>query len=159
MNEYDKRIEIVKKTEDEVEDIINSLSKKEKNLAGIKDGEKYKNPEEYKRVIKRVIIRVNKKAVAFFDLNEYDNGYNAVVFTRNEDKYRNKGYASKAIKIALKWYDENKYKYKKPIIWWSEKRNIPSQKLAEKMGFKRDSSIEKSNDEWIRNNWIKYIYN
>lgn len=123
---------------------------------GLKDKEKYKKPEEYKLVAKRCILRVGGTPVAFFDLNEYDEGYNAVVVTKKQ--YRGKGYALKAIKNGLRWYDKNRSKLNKPIVWWAEKNNISSQKLAEKAGFKRDFSIDKSKDEWIKNNWIKYIY-
>ena len=102
------------------------------------------------------VIKLKREKVAFFDLNEYDEGYNAVVVTKKE--YRGKGYALKAIKNGLRWYDKNRSKLNKPIVWWAEKNNISSQKLAEKAGFKRDFSIDKSKDEWIKNNWIKYIY-
>lgn len=147
------------KTENEVEDIVSTLSDKERRHMGFtKKDEKYKKPEEYKLLAKRFIERVDGKAVAFFDLNEYDTGYNAVVVTRHGEEYRGKGYASKAIQSGLKWYDKNRYRLKKPIIWWAEKNNKGFQRLAEKMGFKKDHSIEKSDDEWIRNNWIKYVY-
>lgn len=147
------------KTENEVEDIVSTLSGEERKRMGFtKKDEKYKKPEEYKLLAKRFIERVDGKAVAFFDLNEYDTGYNAVVVTRHGDEYRGKGYASKAIRAGLKWYNKNKYKLKKPIIWWAEKNNENSQRLAEKMGFKKDNTIEKSDDDWIKNNWVKYVY-
>ena len=112
---------------------------------GLKDKEKYKKPEEYKLVAKRCILRVGGTPVAFFDLNEYDEGYNAVVVTKKQ--YRGKGYALKAIKNGLRWYDKNRSKLNKPIVWWAEKNNVSSQKLAEKAGFKRDFSIDKTKDE------------
>ena len=87
---------------------------------GLKDKEKYKKPEEYKLVAKRCILRVGGTPVAFFDLNEYDEGYNAVVVTKKQ--YRGKGYALKAIKNGLRWYDKNRSKLNKPIVWWAEKK-------------------------------------
>ena len=39
-----------------------------------------------------------------------------------------------------------------------KKNNIGSQKLAEKAGFERDFSIEESDDEWLKKNWVKYTY-
>lgn len=149
------------KTEDEVEDIVSTLNKKERKLFGFtKKDEKYKEPEEYKLLVKRFIERVNGKAVSFFDINEYDAGYNVVVCTRSGKEYRGKGYALKAIRAGVQWYDRNKRRLRlnKPLVWWSESDNIGSQKLAEKAGFKRDHSIEKEEDESIKGKWFRYIY-
>lgn len=155
----EQRAENIAKTQNDVEDIVASLTSEDRKLFGLNENdEKYKTPEEYKLVVNRNILKVEDVPVAFFDINEYDYIYNVVVATRNGEVYRDKGYALKVVKEGINWYNKNKYKLKKPIIWWTEKNNIGSQKLAEKAGFKRDYSIEED-EEWNGNNyWIKYIY-
>ena len=155
----ERRTKNTAKTQNDVENIISSLNKKERERMGlVNDNDKYKTPDEYKLVAKRCMEKIGDIPISFFDLNEYDSGYNAVVATRSGKEYRGKSYALKVVKKGLDWYDKNKSNLDKPIIWWAEKNNIGSQKLAEKAGFKRDFSIEESDDEWLKNNWVKYTY-
>ena len=155
----EQRTKNTAKTQNDVDNIISSLNKKERERMGlVNDNDKYKTPDEYKLVAKRCIEKIGDIPISFFDLNEYDSGYNAVVATRSGKEYRGKSYALKVVKKGLDWYDKNKSNLDKPIIWWAEKNNIGSQKLAEKAGFKRDFSIEESDDEWLKNNWVKYTY-
>lgn len=155
----EQRTKNTAKTQNDVENIVSSLNKKERERMGlVNDNDKYKTPEEYKLVAKRCIEKIGDVPISFFDLNEYDSGYNAVVATRSGKEYRGKSHALKVVKKGLDWYDNNKSNLDKPIIWWAEKNNIGSQKLAEKAGFKRDFSIEESDDEWLKKNWVKYTY-
>ena len=155
----ERRTKNTAKTQNDVENIISSLNKKERERMGlVNDNDKYKTPDEYKLVAKRCMEKIGDIPISFFDLNEYDSGYNAVVATRSGKEYRGKSYALKVVKRGLDWYDKNKSNLDKPIIWWAEKNNIGSQKLAEKAGFKRDFSIEESDDEWLKENWVKYTY-
>ena len=155
----EQRTKNTAKTQNDVENIISSLNKKERERMGlVNDNDKYKTPDEYKLVAKRCMEKIGDIPISFFDLNEYDSGYNAVVATRSGKEYRGKSYALKVVKRGLDWYDKNKSNLDKPIIWWAEKNNIGSQKLAEKAGFKRDFSIEESDDEWLKENWVKYTY-
>lgn len=155
----ERRTKNTAKTQNDVDNIISSLNKKERERMGlVNDNDKYKTPDEYKLVAKRCIEKIGDIPISFFDLNEYDSGYNAVVATRNGEEYRGKSHALKVVKKGLDWYDKNKSNLDKPIIWWAEKNNIGSQKLAEKAGFERDFSIEESDDEWLKNNWVKYTY-
>ena len=155
----ERRTKNTAKTQNDVENIVSSLNKKERERMGlVNDNDKYKTPDEYKLVAKRCMEKIGDVPISFFDLNEYDLGYNAVVATRNGKEYRGKGYALKVVKKGLDWYDKNKSNLDKPIIWWAEKNNIGSQKLAEKAGFERDFSIEESDDEWLKKNWVKYTY-
>ena len=155
----ERRTKNTAKTQNDVENIVSSLNKKERERMGlVNDNDKYKTPDEYKLVAKRCLEKIGDVPISFFDLNEYDSGYNAVVATRSGKEYRGKSYALKVVKKGLDWYDKNKSNLDKPIIWWAEKNNIGSQKLAEKAGFKRDFSIEESDDEWLKENWVKYTY-
>ena len=155
-SKFEIRTKQSKATENEVEDILSTLTKTERERMGLKANEKYKKPHEHKLVATRSIQKENGKPVAFADLNEYDSGFNVVVVTRNGSEYRGKGYATKAIRECLDWYDKSDES--KPIIWWAEKNNVGSQKLAERTGFIKDKSIETSDDEWLRDNWVKYTY-
>ena len=152
----------VYKSKDDTDNIVSSLNKKERKLLCLDDKAEdkvgYMTVEESKKLVVRVFVTVGNTQVAFFDLKDTGKSLNASVVTRNGDEYRNKGYASQAVKKGLSWYNSHKSKLNKPIIWWAEKDNIASQKLAEKCGFKRDLSINKSKDKWIRDNWNKYIY-
>lgn len=155
----ERRTKNTAKTQNDVENIVSSLNKKERERMGlVNDNDKYKTPDEYKLVAKRCMEKIGDVPISFFDLNEYDSGYNAVVATRSGKEYRGKSYALKVVKKGLDWYDKNKSNLDKPIIWWAEKNNIGSQKLAEKAGFERDFSIEESDDEWLKKNWVKYTY-
>lgn len=155
----ERRTKNTAKTQNDVDNIISSLNKKERERMGlVNDNDKYKTPDEYKLVAKRCMEKIGDIPISFFDLNEYDSGYNAVVATRSGKEYRGKSYALKVVKKGLDWYDKNKSNLDKPIIWWAEKNNIGSQKLAEKAGFERDFSIEESDDEWLKKNWVKYTY-
>lgn len=154
-----RRFEKTVKSEHDIDNIVSSLSEEDRKYMGFStSNELYKTPDEYKLVAYRYIQKYGDTPIAFFDLNEYDSGLNAVVATRKGEQYRSKGYATNAVKRGLAWYDKHKDQLNKPIIWWVEKENIGSRKLAEKTGFKRDRSIEKSDDEWLRNNWVKYVY-
>lgn len=155
----ERRTKNTAKTQNDVENIVSSLNKKERERMGlVNDNDKYKTPDEYKLVAKRCMEKIGDVPISFFDLNEYDSGYNAVVATRSGKEYRGKSYALKVVKKGLDWYDKNKSNLDKPIIWWAEKNNVGSQKLAEKAGFERDFSIEESDDEWLKKNWVKYTY-
>lgn len=155
----ERRAQKTEKSEHDVDDIVSSLSEADRKYMGFSTSDElYKTPEEYKLVAYRYIKKYGDTPIAFFDLNEYDSGLNAVVATRKGEQYRSKGYATEAVKRGLAWYDAHKDQLNKPIVWWAEKENVSSQKLAEKTGFKRDRSIENSDDGWLRDNWVKYIY-
>ena len=114
----ERRTKNTAKTQNDVENIVSSLNKKERERMGlVNDNDKYKTPDEYKLVAKRCMEKIGDVPVSFFDLNEYDSGYNAVVATRNGKEYRGKSYALKVVKKGLDWYDKNKSNSEKPIIW------------------------------------------
>ena len=144
----------IRKSKKDVINIQSTFSQKERKLMGLDSNEKIKE-----KIIAKFIAKVDNVPVAYFSLQDVGHHINASVGTRNGDKFRGHGYATQCIKEGLKWYKNNKHKFKnKLIVWWAEKENIGSQKTAEKAGFKKDLSINKSNDEWLKNNWYKYIY-
>ena len=153
-----RRIKNVSKYKNDIEDIVSTLSKSERKRMNLDDDEEYMPLSEGKKVVSIFLEKKGDIPVSVFDLTDYGKGLNASVVTRSGDEYRGKGYANDAVKKGLKWYNKNKSKLDKPITWWATKDNVGSQKLAEKNGFRKDLSLEKSDDEWLKNNWVKYIY-
>ena len=70
------------------------------------------------------------------------------IATRNDKKYRGKGYASKEVEKAVKWADRyGKYTIDE-LEWLTEKNNTGSRRLAEKYGFKEDDN--RGYDDYVR---------
>lgn len=137
-----------------VNNIQSTFSKKERKMMGLDS-----NEDVDESILARFVTRSDDEPVSYFELSDVGKHINASVGTKNGDKYRGKGYGSACIEKGLEWYKKNAYKFKnKPIVWWAEKDNIASQKIAEKNGFKKDSSIERSDDKWLKENWFKYVY-
>lgn len=148
-----RRIKKVDDSQADIDNIHSTFSKKERKMMGLDDDTDVGN------IINRFIEKVGDTPVAYFELTDVGKHLNASVGTRNGNEYRGKGYASKCVKNGLDWYTKNAHKFEnKPIVWWAEKENIASQKTAERTGFRKDPSIENSDDEWLKNNWVKYIY-
>ena len=152
--ERSRRRSKINASQSSVHDIHSSFSKKERKLMGLDTEE-----DDTENVINRFITKVRDTPVSYFELSDVGSHINASVGTRNEKAYRGKGYASKSIQKGLDWYTQHRSEFEnKPIVWWAEKENVASQRLAEKNGFVRDRSIENSDDEWLKNNWTKYVY-
>lgn len=70
------------------------------------------------------------------------------IVTRNDKKYRGKGYTSKEVEKAVKWADRyGKYTIDE-LEWWTDKNNTGSRRLAEKYGFKEDNN--RGYDNYVR---------
>jgi RimJ/RimL family protein N-acetyltransferase len=155
-NIYRRRHIGADKTEQEVDDIINSMNKKDKErvLAG---SNYYLNSDQYSSVAKRSIQRdKNGKAVSFMDLLDDGEELQVCLGTRNGKQYRGKGYASKAAAECMNWVKRNRNKIPhKRIVWGVAVNNIGSVKIAQKNGFKIDpKSYRKDTDEM----WVNYVY-
>ena len=150
-----QRKEEAAKTKSDVDSITNTLSEEEKILMGWDEGEtEYLTINEGKRVVARFIQYDGSIPVAFVDLMDVNTkSLNAAAATRSGKKYRGKGYSSKCVQEALQWFNNNKdtYGYTQ-IVWWAHKKNIASQRVAEKNGFILDTS------NTLYKDWNKYIY-
>ena len=134
----------------DINDIVSTLTDDEKRKLGTSTNEKYIEDliKQNEAVIRRTIIKVKDIPISAFEI--YDNGEVAVI-TRNEDKYRNKGYAAKAVKKGLSEYE--KYDIQVPSLTWIARNdNIASQKLATQMGFK-----EFDHPKYMDKNYKYYI--
>lgn len=144
-----KRLQRTTKTKKEVDSIVNSLSEKDKKLLGVnKDGE-YLSLEQGQNVIKRFLLREGDTPVAFLDV--FDEGKNSegktdvsVALAVAGNKH-DKGYGKEIAKKGSDFIDKHLNDY--GMVWWTtDSNNIPSQRLAEKNGWKY--SNKDSNNNW-----------
>jgi hypothetical protein len=150
---YSKQARNASKTKSDVEFIINSMSKddRDKVLAG---SDHYLTVEEGASVCKRVLKKDGDKPIAFFDILEDGDELQIALGTRSGKRYRGKGYGSEVAKEGMDWIESNKDKVKqKTVVWGVRTDNIGSIKIAEKNGFVRDDSSER--DGWV--NYTKRI--
>lgn len=143
------------KAMNDVNDIVRTMSKKDKTLLNL-DGDIYqKHIEDSQALGKRFIKRIDGTPVSFFDLYVDDKRGAAVsIGTRSGDEYRNKGYAKAVAKQGKKWLDQHADEFEQ-IVWWARKDNIGSIKTAEFIGFELDKSSVIPDDPWIKYQYIK----
>lgn len=160
VTKYRRQTKNAYRTKNDVDSIVNTMSKYDRQLLGITGETKKNDPgymsfEEGSNVAKRVLKKIGSTPVSFFDLIEYkhDNiiDLNAAVGTRNDDQYRHRGYARQCVRRGLKWFEKNKDRYGQ-IYWWAWHTNDGSIKLATGAGFRLD--VKKSEDS----GWQKYTY-
>ncbi len=118
---------------------------------GLDPHEKYISESEdvYDNIVKRIIIYDNhNKPLSFAELLKHHKDLILVVGTRFGTKYRNHGYATKAVSLILDWYKMNRIKngYGQ-VIWWVRNDNTGSNALAKKFDF---SDGIKYGDGWMR---------
>lgn len=133
----------VDRTTKDVQDIADSLSDKERRLLGGTPGTDYLKPNEIETVAKRFIKRVDNVPVAFLDIYyQGDRRGEMVIGTRNEAKYRRKGYASELVVKAKEWLETPQAKEVMDIDvleWNAYRENQASINLAERHGFEKFS--------------------
>ena len=128
---------------DDVNDIVRTLSDKEKELLGASKHEDWITKEyEYDtlpNIAKTFITKVGDTPVSFLEI--WTNGSRTgqiAIATRGDEKYRGKGYASKEVEKAIKWVDRyGKYTIDE-LEWVAKENNKGSRRLAEKYGFTYD---------------------
>lgn len=143
------------KTKNDVEEIINSMNKKDRDkvLAGSKE---YLSYEQGSAVVHRVLNKIGDKPVAFFDILDDGDSLNIALGTRSGEEYRGKGYGSKVAKQGLDWIEKNKKKLNQSkIVWGVKVNNTPSIRIAEKSGFKLDKDSYSDDGEWV--NYVKNL--
>lgn len=138
------------KTKDDVDEIVNTMSKVDKEFFGItdKDNETYLTEEQCGWVVKRFLYKKNNIPISFFDLLRDGDNLNVSCGTRSGEEYRGKGYATKLSKNAILWCEKNKELWN-DIVWGVRKDNIASINLAKKLNFKLDHTYEKRGKEWV----------
>lgn len=161
------------KTTDAANEIVRSLSDREKDLLGaslnedwiVKDGKT--EVETSKNIAKRWLITSGLANTPISFLEVWDNDYldssgkqfgQIALATRSGDEYRGKGYASKNVQAAVDWF--NKYGNKKlsELQWVAEESNAGSNALAKKYGFEKATPESYGYDPSNWTNWNIYRY-
>ena len=147
------RSKVVWSTKPYVDEIISTMDSDDLDKLGMNSSGEYLNYEDCGFIVKRVLLFDNNIPVAFFDILDDDTQYNIAIGTRSDIKYRNKFYASNAAEQGMKFYKKYKRLFNKKVIWGVRVDNIASIKIAESLGFIKDSNSY-SDD----NKWISYVY-
>ena len=142
-----------RKTMNDVNDIVRTMSNEDKRLLGL-HGKEYQTIKEDQQIAKRFIKKVNNVPVSFFDISGDSTGVAVTIGTRSGDKYRNKGYAKAVAKQGKNWLDKY-YDEFDQIVWWTRKENIRSIKIAEDIGFELDESSVLPDDPWVKYQYKK----
>lgn len=149
-------------TTKDVNDIVKTLTKKEKELLGAdpkKDWiEKEFELETLANKAKTFVTKENGVPVSFIEI--WSNGGRTgqiAIATRNDKKYRGKGYASKEVEKAIKWADRYGKTMLDELQWIAEKTNTGSNKLAEKYGFVRDVEESDNHHDGLYNFYYRKI--
>ena len=150
-----RRVRSAAKTKNDVDSIVDSMSKKDKDKLLVGD-DQYLSIEQGEHVVKRFLSKHGDMPISFFDILEinepgYETTLNVTVGTRSGDEFRGKGYASKCVKKGITWFEHNKERlgYTR-IQWWARNDNTGSRKLAEKNGFIVD-------DDAHVEGWTRYV--
>ena len=143
------------RTKKDVDRIINSMTKTEKEMLLMGD-EEYLTEQQGEYVVNRVLKKIGGTPVAFFDIIDAEgDSLNIAIGTRGGKKYRKKGYASEVAKTGLDWVEENKdWLNKKKLYWGVRKDNAGSIAVAKKYGFK----LKKDQSNWgdLSGEWETY---
>lgn len=144
---------------DDVNNIVSSLSSKEKRLLGAYEDEDWIDTSNENEIlsnkIKTILTKVGDTPVSFLEIWATNGGKTGqiAIATRSGEQYRGKGYASKEVEQALKWMDRYGNKTLDELEWIAEKSNAGSNELAKKYGFQQ---VEPPNtDAW--RNYNRYI--
>lgn len=132
------------KTTKDANEIVDTLTKKEKAFLGAPKYDKWIEPEFdaerssniAKRFVQYELTEGMKTPVSFLEI--WDDGGTVgqiAIATKSGEQYRGKGYASKSVKQGLDWYNRYGHKKLERLEWIAAKDNKASNALAKKFGF------------------------
>lgn len=133
---------------DDVNDIVRTLSKKERDFLGAEDDKDWIEKEHEKDTLKnKAKTFVTKQGdIPISMLEIWTNGGRTgqiSIATRSGDEYRGKGLASQNVKRAIKWCDRYGNKSIDELEWIADRNNQASINLAKKYGF-----VENTPEKW-----------
>ena len=143
-----------RKNMDAINDIVSTMSKRDKQLLNLSDDVYQRHIEDGVNVVKRIVKKVNGVPVSFFDVIGDNSGVAISIGTRRGNDYRNKGYASAVAKQGKKWLDAHADEFDQ-IVWWAKKDNLSSIKIAQKIGLKLDEMSILPDDPWVKYEYRK----
>ena len=138
-----------RKNMDEVNDIVSTMSKRDKELLNLSGDVYQRSVDDGANVIKRIVKKIGDTPVSFLDITGDHSGVSISIGTRGGDEYRNKGYASAVAKQGKKWLDEHADEFDQ-VVWWTRKDNPGSIKIAQKIGLELDESSVLPDDPWVK---------
>lgn len=128
---------------DDVNDIVNTLTNKEKKLLGASLHENWIEKDYENEILlnkaKTIVQKDGDTPVSFIEL--WTNGSTTAqiaIATRNDPRYRGKGYADMNVEEAIKWTERYGNTSIKELQWIAENTNEKSINLAKRHGFKKD---------------------
>lgn len=126
----------IRKTSDDVDHIINSLSEKEKEFLDIAPNKTYSDYPYSDIVIKRFIEKYLDEPIGFIDLGKRNNNIYISIATKNDPEIRGKGYGRKLAEKGMAFLDANPEIWER-TFWSAHTENVPSINLAKKVGFEK----------------------
>ena len=152
---------------DDINDIVSTLSKREKQFLGASENEPWIDKKYHNDTLKEkaysVVSKHENTPVSFVEV--WTNGGRVgqiSLATRNDPKYRGKGYASKNVEDAIKWVNKYGKKSIDELEWIADRRNTASVNLGKKYGFKEDDPNKHGHnwtDDWSKEYAIMYRSN
>lgn len=137
---YRRRVKTQLRYTDDVNAIVETLSKKDKYYLGTPDNEKWipddVRAETVSNIAKTFIIKHGNTPVSMIQIWDNQNPKIGQIAIATNPKYRGKGYTSKGINEAIKWFNSNKNKTMAELQWNNRIENEKSAKIAEAYGFK-----------------------
>ena len=135
-------------------EIYSTLSRKEKQYltAEKKPPKEYVTKDEYyskkSQNVYSSIEQDKGKPVSVIDLwDGGDGGVDVSIAVRNDPNYRGKGYASRAVKRGIEWFNEHpEVEY---MVWGVNHENSASIELAKKNGFELYNQYKDGWDTYI----------
>ena len=148
----------------DINEIVGTLSSKVKELLGApKKGswiDKKYEKDTLKEKAASFVAKEGDTPVSFVEV--WTNGGRTgqiALATRNDPKYRGKGYASKNVEAAIKWCDRYGKQSIDELEWIADRRNTASINLGKKYGFKEDDPNKHGHnwkDDWSEEYAIMY---
>ena len=134
-------------------EIFSTLTKEEKNL--VFGNNSYDNPprkfikkDAAKYLIDQVLVKYGDVPISAADIWNQGNGEVSIsIMTRNDPKYRKKGFSDKAVKAAIKAFEKSKDL--KIMSWGAWEQNKGSRRLAEKNGFKYVRTSDPGGENYV----------
>ena len=136
---------------DDVNSIVKTLSKKERDFLGADENEDWIDKKYERETLSNKAYTFIKKEgdipVSFVEV--WTNGGRTgqiALATRNDPQYRGKGYASEGVEKTLKWIDKYGSKSIDELEWIADRNNTASVNLAKKYGFEEDDPNKHGHD-------------
>lgn len=125
----------------DVNEIVDSLTNKEKKLLGASLHEKWIEPDFENEILinkAKTIVQKNGDIPMSFIEVWTDGGTTGQIAIATKKEYRGKGMGSKNVEEVIRWTERYGNTSIKELEWIVEKSNTNSILLAEKHGFKKD---------------------